>query len=82
MPSFPEMVAYVQEKVRFSSYWRQNSLFKRQIKITRWQFFAKVNLVLHFLNLVIIRQPRGSRLQLSTLLGPPLLLSTHLHLGR
>lgn len=38
-------------------------------------------LSLHIGN-VVIRQLRGSRLQLSILLEPPLFLSTHLHLGR
>lgn len=54
MPSFPDMVAYVQEKVRRYAYFS-----------APWSQYTSVNLI-SFCVPAIIRQLRGSRLQPST----------------
>lgn len=75
MPSFPDMVTYVQEKVTVF-FWR------KFIHITRWYplpenaNFLMSSFYCHF------RQLSGSRLQLNILLGLPLFRSTHQHLAR
>lgn len=78
MPSFPDMVAYVQEKVTvcFLFSWREF------IHITRWYPLPESANILMSLFYCNFRQLSGSRLQLNILLGLPLFLSTHQHLAR
>lgn len=80
MPSFPDMVAYVQEKVRLSAFFIVLETIHPGYMVA---VFAKRNInLVSFFGYVIVRLLRGSRLQLSTLLEPPLFLSTHPRLGR
>lgn len=74
MPSFPDMVAYVQEKVSLSTYF--------PLSFYPGYFFPQRINVSYVFHCVIVRRLSGSRLQQSTLLEPPLFLSTRLHLQR